>query len=136
MKDFNFEEWLLLIHENHEKISKNINELYQLKDDLDKELSVLFVEKVSKFYQSLLALYDVYSLEAPEPMIFLKKEFAKDLKSYINNYSELLFFKSVIEGLMNIKINYPENYGDKLWIELKHKYIKDFVEGVHYENEH
>lgn len=61
--DFNFEKRVSIGADAYEKIKCEIKIIYRVKESLDKELSFLFVEKISNFYKKLYALYDSYSLE-------------------------------------------------------------------------
>lgn len=126
VNEFNFEEWLLLIEDSFLKVKDDITELYKIKFSLDKELSILFVEKVSTFYKEFYNLYDSYSLEAPEPIKYLKKSFSSDLKELIKSYSELLYFETVIRDLTGIKVEIPKEI-NKVWFDIKIKYINDFI---------
>lgn len=132
VNDFNFEEWLFLIEDSFLKVKNDIKELYKNKFLLDKELSILFVEKVSTFYKEFYNLYDSYSLEAPEPIEYLKKLFSSDLEELIKSYSELLYFKTVIKDLTDVKVEIPKEI-NKVWIDIHIKYINDFIIGVEYQ---
>lgn len=53
----------------------------------------------SVFYKEFYSLFDTYSLEAPEPQEYLKQLFSSDLEKLMKSYSEILYFKQVIEDL-------------------------------------
>jgi len=126
MNDIDFREWLSLIERSFLQIKKVIKELYNIKLLLDEELSILFVEKVAVFYKEFYSLFDTYSLEAPEPQEYLKQLFFSDLEKLMKSYSEILYFKQVIEDLTSNKIEIPRQILE-VWFVIKPKYIEDFI---------
>lgn len=126
MSDFDFKEWLSLIESSFFKIKRDIKELYNIKLLLDEELAILFVEKVAVFYKEFYSLFDTYSLEAPEPQEYLKQLFSSDLEKLMKSYSEILYFKQVIEDLTGNKIEIPGQILE-VWFVIKPRYIEDFI---------
>ncbi|WP_447402913.1 hypothetical protein ACE1MS_09920 [Lysinibacillus sp. fkY74-1] len=126
MNDVNFREWLSLIESSFLQIKKVIKELYNIKLLLDEELSILFAEKVAVFYKEFYSLFDTYSLEAPEPQEYLKQLFSSDLEKFMKSYSEILYFKQVIEDLTGNEFEIPRQILE-VWFVIKPKYIEDFI---------
>lgn len=126
MNDVNFREWLSLVESSFLQIKKVIKELYNIKLLLDEELSILFAEKVAVFYKEFYSLFDTYSLEAPEPQEYLKQLFSSDLEKLMKSYSEILYFKQVIEDLTGNEFEIPRQILE-VWFVIKPKYIEDFI---------
>ncbi len=125
MNDFNYEEWLSIVRNSYLKIKSEIQELYNVKDTLDQEISTLFVEKVTTFYYQFNTLCDSQSVEG-EKTELTTILFSSNLEKLIQAYSDILRFKSVIEDLTGKTVQYPEVF-QEVWVDLKKKYLDDFI---------
>lgn len=134
MSNFDFNKWLLIIEESRLKIKNEIQDLYKIKNQIDAELRLLFVDRITVFYKELYRLYDSYSMENPEPIENTKEKFISDLADFMNAYSELLYFNQLITDLTGKKIDYP-NVIYQVWTELKHEYISDFIDSPKLDND-
>ncbi|MGC6586651.1 hypothetical protein ACPV3A_16990 [Paenibacillus sp. Dod16] len=125
IKNFNLVEWIDLIDTSYETIKGSIKDLYRLKNQLDSELSELYVEKLTDFYSQFLRMWDKYSLEGSETEYQMTIQFVVDIKKFMNNYSNLLYFQTIVKDFTGNEFDYPKCIRD-MWMIFKEKNIRDF----------
>ncbi|OMF76782.1 hypothetical protein [Paenibacillus glucanolyticus] len=126
IKKFNLVEWIDLIETSYETIKGVIKDLYSLKNQLDSELSELYVEKITDFYSQFLRMWNEYSLESPESVNQMTVRFEVDIKKLMENYSNLLFFQTIAKDFTGNEFEYPKCIEGEVWMILKEKYLRDF----------
>ena len=122
MKDFKYDEWVKFVEDSYKKMKGEIKDLYSVKDSLDGEVSTLFVEKVSNFYNQFYSLYDLYSSKTEKTELD-SILFASDIEKVIQAYADLIRFKSVLEDLMDRKVLYPAVFLE-VGEDFKQRYLK------------
>lgn len=121
-----FKKWLEIIGDFHETMKLEISNLYKLKEDLDQELSTLYVEKLERFYKQLLHTYNNYSIESPTALNLQIRGFQNDITKLMSLYSELKYFSETVEDFTGVTLQYSDNFQNVLWLKLKNRYIADF----------
>lgn len=124
MNEFNYAEWVKFVKEAYMKLKGEIKDLYAVKDSIDGEVSTLFVEKVSNFYNQFYSLYDQYRNQEPKTELD-SILFASDIEKVIQAHTDLLRFKSVMEDLTGSKIHYPAVFLE-IGEEFKQRYLEGF----------
>lgn len=124
MNKFHYEEWITIIEDLYSEVKPNMQALYSVKESLDGELAILFVEKVYTFYTLLVTLQEEHSLEVPDSEIsFLS--FPSDLQKVVRAYSAVLKFETSVEDLTGKKVEIPELFWS-IWHDFKKKFLDDF----------